>query len=166
MLRRRCLGPYSHGSRRSGCGSLGRRGAQCESERWAGYIRGVFFLLGPGLATLLSPPFLLPKVRAERERVWIFFAGGEGTFSDSVRYRLGWRVVGHGSAMGRGRGYLAGGGGDCSSSWRGRLGLLYVGELNPMCLLWLNRRSGAASTTASLVRARRRVVEASPSSAC
>ena len=50
------------------------------------YAGGVFFLLGPGLATLLSPPFVLPKVRAERERVWIFFAGGEGTNSDSGRY--------------------------------------------------------------------------------
>ena len=84
---------------------------------------GRFLLTRAGPSYTLIPPFLLPKVRAERERVWIFFAGGEGTFSDSVRYRLGWRVVGHGSA-GRGRGYLAGGGGDCSSSCRGRLGLL------------------------------------------
>ena len=40
-----------------------------------------------------------------------FLAGGEGTNSDSGRNRLGWRVVGCGSAIDRGRGYLAGGGG-------------------------------------------------------
>ena len=56
---------------------------------WAGYICGVFFFLGPGLATLLLPLFLLCPTGGSVLGLGIL-AGGGGFNSESgwVRFRL------------------------------------------------------------------------------
>ena len=66
---------------------------------------GVFFFLGPGLATLLLPFFFLPKVGDVLFWVWGILVGGGRVNPESGWVRLG-------RLSGSGRGCLAGGGGD------------------------------------------------------
>ncbi len=61
---------------------------------WAGYICGVFFFLGPCLATLSLPLLFLPSDGALLCFVRDFVAGGGGVSSESGWVRLGCLRVG------------------------------------------------------------------------
>ena len=117
-------------------------------------ICGVFFFLGPCLATLSLPFLFLPTDGAWRFCLGDFLAGGGGDISESGWVRLGCLLVG---GSGRRRWRFGEGGGDISVSRRAFLGRLRrldgargVGGLS------LEGRGGDGGDTCAVVSSRAR----------